>query len=96
MHISLNEGKYVDADDISIVVSVDTLATQSTYLNKLQEEGKVIDVSLEKKDGKKVSRIRTLVFTKQGYAIATNVKVETIMKRIANVAGAVPLTGNQK
>lgn len=96
MHISLNEGKYVDADDISIVISVDTLATQSTYLNKLQEEGKVIDVSLEKKDGKKVSRIRTLVFTKQGYAIATNVKVETIMKRIANVAGAVPLTGNQK
>lgn len=72
--ITIAEGRYIDPKDISLVVDVSKVGSKN-YLNKLKEEGLLMDIT----GGNKA---RSYIITKQGYALLTSLTAANCLKRI--------------
>lgn len=77
--ISLGSLRWVNTEDIAFVADIDTIVSK-TYINRIKEAGMLIDISAGKK-------VRTVIMTKQGAIITSDLKADTIFNRITNVQG---------
>lgn len=74
MLIELGTGRFLESDEILFVANLDSMS-ETLYLDRLKKERSTLSVVGARPD-------KSVIITKNGLAIFTNMRAETIMKKI--------------
>jgi len=77
MMISIGGSKYINANDVVVVIDYDSIAERN-YINRAKEQGMLLNISKNKKT-------RSVIIINSGIVLLSDIKSETIYNRINNV-----------